>query len=58
MVPGLFVYPQWRTGWSPKASWQRAPDRARLLPVEEVESSEHGIADDPAVGDMSEETEE
>jgi|GEM_PF-2222135 len=58
VVPGLFVYPQWRTGWSPKASWQRAPDRARLVPLDEVTSRESGIAEDAAVGGMTEEVAE
>ncbi|HRQ72743.1 MAG TPA: hypothetical protein PLU35_06920 [Phycisphaerales bacterium] len=58
IVPGLFVYPQWRTGWSPKAAWQRAPDRARLVPIDEFESSESSDAEEPAAGEMTEEAAE
>ena len=58
VVPGLFVYPQWRTGWSPKASWDRAPDRARLVPANLVESGERDTAEVPAVGEMTEEAAE
>ncbi len=58
VVPGLFVYPQWRTGWSPKAIWQRAPDRARLVPLDETDSRDAGVSQESAPGEMTEEAAE